>query len=398
MAADGWYSWHTGKVIGPVAADELRRLAATGVILPDDLLWPETGDPREAVEVQAALDFTKLPPRTKAPSWLSDVQQALQPRAPRTNVIPDWVADVETAGASSPATMSAPMAVRVAPRVAGTEPPPVLAQQVLTPARALGPARLTLGGMSSVGQARARNEDRFVGQHWLWNDGAETHEAGLLVVADGMGGYQGGDEASALTVRIMLAQVGVMIVKAMGGDAPNGAALAAAVEQAIHEANRVVLQKATTEERYKGMGATAAVALIWDGRAYFGHVGDCRVYLYRANALKQLTEDQTIVARMVALGQLTAEEAEAHDARNEVTQAIGKRPTVEPSRAEEPLARGDLLLLACDGLAAHVDHATLQSVLAQNFLSPQHLATQLVDLADARGGSDNCTVVVAALG
>jgi protein phosphatase len=98
---------------------------------------------------------------------------------------------------------------------------------------------------------------------------------------------------------------------------------------------------------------------------------------------------------MVALGQLTPAEAAQHEARNEITQGIGKRPTIEPSRAEQPLARGDFLVLACDGLAAHLDHATIQSVLAQEALPPQHLATQLVTLADAGGGTDNCTVVVA---
>src|SRR6202035_2373053 len=132
-------------------------------------------------------------------------------------------------------------------------------------------------------------------------------------------------------------------------------------------------------------GATAAVVVVWNGRAYVGHVGDCRVYLHHGSELKQLTEDQTLVARVVAQGQLTAEEAAQHEARNEVTQAIGKRSTIEPSRAEQPLARGDYLLVACDGLAAHVESATLQSVLSRPPVPPHHLASHFVNLADEGG-------------
>ena len=143
------------------------------------------------------------------------------------------------------------------------------------------------------------------------------------------------------------------------------------------------------------MGATAAVVVIWNGRAYLGHVGDCRVYLHRGGELKQLTKDQTLVAKMVALGQLTREEAAEHESRNEVTQAIGKRPTIEPSRANLKLERGDYLVVACDGLAAHVECSTIQQVLSRPTVPPQHLAAQLVQMADDGGGTDNCTVIVA---
>src|SRR5205807_2487552 len=119
----------------------------------------------------------------------------------------------------------------------------------------------------------------------------------------------------------------------------------------------------STDERFKGMGATAALVVIWDGHAYLGHAGDCRVYLYRSGSLNQLTEDQTLVSRMVALGQLSAEEAAQHEKRNEVTQAIGKRPSIEPSRSEVGLLPGDYVVVACDGLAAHVDHPMLQKAL-----------------------------------
>src|SRR5262249_53537887 len=111
--------------------------------------------------------------------------------------------------------------------------------------------------------------------------------------------------------------------------------------------------------------------------------------------LKQLTEDQTLVGRMVALGKLTPEEAAVHEARSEVLQAVGKRATIEPSRAEQVLARGDYLVAACDGLAAHVETATIRQVRDWPAVPPQHLASQFVTMADEGGGSDNCTVLVA---
>src|SRR5207253_2442146 len=100
------------------------------------------------------------------------------------------------------------------------------------------------------------------------------------------------------------------------------------------------------ESRWKDMAATAAVVILFGGRAYFSHVGDCRVYLHRHNELKQLTEDQVVEARPFAGGKMTAEKA----TRNEVVQALGKRPTITPSRANRELERGDYLLVASDGL------------------------------------------------
>ena len=100
------------------------------------------------------------------------------------------------------------------------------------------------------------------------------------------------------------------------------------------------------------------------------------------------------MAKMVALGKLTPEQAATHEARNEVTQAIGKRPAIEPSRGEQALQRGDFLLVACDGLAAYVENQTIQQALSRPAVPVQHPATLLVNMADAGGGTDNCTVVI----
>ena len=142
------------------------------------------------------------------------------------------------------------------------------------------------------------------------------------------------------------------------------------------------------------MGATAAVVLAGGDRAFVGHVGDCRVYHQRGDRRTRGTGDQTLVERMVELGQLSPQEAANHPARNEVAQAVGRRAQVEPGRAALTLSRGDWLVVACDGLAAHVSDPALRAAVNES-LQAADLADHLVALADRGGGSDNCTVIAA---
>jgi protein phosphatase len=253
------------------------------------------------------------------------------------------------------------------------------------------------GGFSSPGRVRERNEDRFVIQQWTWNDDKATHQATLLVVADGMGGHHGGDLAASLAVRTIATQMASLYDRALAGMAPGDTAIGDAIDKALREANRVVYQQSQSEARCKGMGATAAVALIWDDKVSYAHLGDCRVYLHRRGKLQQLTQDQTLVARMVAMGTLTPQEAAEHPNRNEVTQALGPRTAIEPSRAIQTLECGDRLMVACDGLGTDVAHEALQKVMNRDTLSAGQVAVTLVGLADEAGGNDNCTVLVAQL-
>jgi serine/threonine protein phosphatase PrpC len=142
------------------------------------------------------------------------------------------------------------------------------------------------------------------------------------------------------------------------------------------------------------MGSTAVALVIWDGKAVIRLVGDCRVYHWRAGKLTQVTRDQTLVARMVELGQLTPEEAVNHPRRNEVAQAVGKYALIEPGRYEQVLKSGDWLIVSSDGLSAHVNDRTLEEAVAKAGSSAAELADHLVESANRGGGSDNCTVVV----
>jgi protein phosphatase len=264
-----------------------------------------------------------------------------------------------------------------------------------------------------------------------------------VVVTDGMGGYEAGDLASGIAIRnigaclmplvnfalisqfpdvettapasnaakpggqeySLLSGLQSLFGNKSGGEAPAGtrnagnasfdtspAGIARSIEEAIAEANRIVYSKAQADSKCKGMGATAAVVIIWEGQVLIGNVGDCRVYHSRMQRLTQLTKDQTLVARMIELGQLTPKEALSHPSRNEVAQAVGRRTIIEPGRCELQLARKDWLLVACDGLHTHVDDKMIQDAINQATSAAQ-LANQLVNLANQNGGSDNTTVV-----
>jgi protein phosphatase len=391
--ADRWFYSHGGQVQGPVTAADLRRLLASSQLSADADVWEETpaGQPPagvcRAADVAAApqpmlppLHPLPLPPAPPppppAPEWLGDVARAEEAESQEGEAELDWLADVEIPpGGTGLDGGHAP---------AG---PPV----------AVGPCRVALGGATSRGCVRERNEDRFLVQQLAWSDGDEAHELALLVVCDGMGGHQAGDKASSLAVRTMAGTLAPALAGILQGPSPEAGAavLTRHLERAFQDAHTAVLRRADSDAACKGMGSTGAAAILWDNQAFLAHIGDCRVYHQRGDRLTQVTRDQTLVARMVEMGQLSEAEAATHPARNEVTQALGKRGKVEPSRHALKLERGDRLILACDGLAAHVDEATLRETAAGWTGSAAGLARRLVDLANEGGGSDNCTVLVA---
>jgi protein phosphatase len=255
--------------------------------------------------------------------------------------------------------------------------------------------RLDIGSATSSGRIRDRNEDSFLVQHLVWSNLDERHEIALLALADGMGGYEAGHRASGMVIRTVGSVLTPLLGAALSGLNTSTALSKSAetIDRALREANAAILGQAKSDPGCKGMGATAEVVLIWDGRAQIGHVGDCRVYHHRDGRLTQVTRDQTLVARMVELGTLTPREALRHPSRNEVSQAVGKQPALEPARYEVQFAPGDWLIAACDGLHAHLDGDALQAELNQPAASAAQRARPLVERTNQLGGSDNCTVL-----
>jgi serine/threonine protein phosphatase PrpC len=253
---------------------------------------------------------------------------------------------------------------------------------------------LDVGVATSPGSIRPRNEDSYFVQQLRWSNLDQRRDVALVVVADGLGGHEAGDRASGLTIRTIGASLAPLFAEALSDPQADLTAprLTEAMRRALQDANRAVHAEAQKRPEWRGMGATVAAVLVADGQAVIGHVGDCRVYHASAERLRQVTCDQTLVARMVELGQLSEEEARAHPSRNEVTHAIGRHPDLAPAFHEVKLATGDWLLAASDGLHAHLSRRELQGVLDQSPVFAIALANHLVRLADQGGGSDNCTV------
>jgi protein phosphatase len=260
---------------------------------------------------------------------------------------------------------------------------------------ATGVCRLDTGGASSVGMVRKRNEDSFLIQQLSWANLDQRNEVVLAVVSDGLGGHEAGDRASHMTIQALGAGLSSILAGALSGQTKDNSpsTLAPAVETALKVANQQVFRRSQSDASCRGMGATVSMVLVWNGQVVIGHVGDTRVYVVRGGKASQLTRDQTFVEKMVQMGQLTPAQAAVHPARNEVAQAIGRQPDVEPAVSQFKMVRGDWLIIACDGLHAHVDLALMERITKDCPASATILAHKLVDMANERGGSDNCTVV-----
>ncbi len=238
--------------------------------------------------------------------------------------------------------------------------------------------RLRGGGEMKVGMATHVGKVREINEDCIGRKGT------LLVLADGMGGHQAGEVASALVVERVLA------LEAEGPDFKE------ALASVIQEANHVLLKYAGEHEECTGMGTTVAVVKVENGRICVAHVGDSRVYLWRQGVLTQLTEDHTLVAELVRNGGITEEQARNHPQRHILTRALGTPMEVKVEYAEYAIAPGDRVLLCSDGLTVMLSHEEIAALLSAE-LSPQEIAEQMVQTANEKGGIDNISVIVAFL-
>lgn len=220
------------------------------------------------------------------------------------------------------------------------------------------------------GMVRDNNEDSV----FPTSSGDSTNSA-LIIVADGMGGHIAGEVASRIAVNA-----------AASSEVPPGDRVAAG--------NRAIREEVAREPSLEGMGTTMTLLSIVDGTATIGHVGDSRAYLLRGGELKQLTEDHTVAAELVAMGQLSPEGAASHPQRHMLTRTLGLTRFVNVDEIEIEILDGDRILLCSDGLTEMVDDGTIAATLADG--APDEVAWELVELANRAGGVDNITVVVVA--
>jgi protein phosphatase len=255
--------------------------------------------------------------------------------------------------------------------------------------------RVRYAARSDQGQVRGHNEDTCKAET-LVSSGGQT--ATMLLVADGMGGMQAGERASRLASE---AAHHMLSTRAPQPQPTNDEDWHDVLRQAVLAANKRIYDQAQSTPAYSGMGTTLTLLVIAGSRAHLAHVGDSRTYLFNANGVTedgaksmQMTSDHSLVARLVDIGQLTPEEARVHPQRNVIYRALGHHPTVEVDTFSQPISPGDRLLLCSDGLTVHLDDATLERmVLAYN--QPEHICQRLIDHANALGGLDNISVVLA---
>jgi protein phosphatase len=231
--------------------------------------------------------------------------------------------------------------------------------------------------LTDVGRVRQNNEDAI----------EEDRERGLVVLADGMGGYQAGEVASRLAVSTILDAM------RKGGDRRPRTA-AAALRDAVEQANRVILDAAGNHPQYSGMGTTVVACLADGERFVIAWVGDSRLYRLRGGALMQLTRDHSLVQELVDHGHYTLEQAQQLMSKNIVTRALGVEAQVQVDVVETDGQKGDLLLLCSDGLSDMLDDASLRTILKRTADDPDTTARALIDQANARGGKDNISVIL----
>lgn len=244
--------------------------------------------------------------------------------------------------------------------------------------------------ISDIGLTRPINEDRF----------HVDLDQGLYVVCDGMGGRAGGDLASQLTIEAIRAHYArdtgsdeqALTGRYDQGFLPQTNRLASAVRHANH----VVHREAQSRPDYRGMGTTVVAALMQRRVLSIAHVGDSRLYLIRGDHIAPLTSDHSLVAEQVRTGVLTEEQAQRSSQKHVLTRAVGIGPTVDVELGEVPLKTHDVLLLCSDGLTRGIAPLELLRTVRETPDVPSASA-RLIELANARGGEDNTTVVLVAV-
>lgn len=243
---------------------------------------------------------------------------------------------------------------------------------------------LDIAAETDPGLIRNLNEDSI----------ATSARLGLLVLADGMGGYKAGNVASALATKSIVEVVDEGLKKNAGAD------LAALIRKAIKGANRLIFlesqglsQRGTGQEQV--MGSTVALLLLRDGQVTIAHVGDSRIYRLRNGRLELLTHDHSLLQEQIDLGMVSAKDAEASHNRHLVTRGLGLQADVNVTLGGGAAQVGDIYLLCSDGLNDMVDDADIELVLRSLQANLPLAARQLVMIANDNGGEDNISVILA---
>jgi serine/threonine protein phosphatase PrpC len=252
-----------------------------------------------------------------------------------------------------------------------------------------GHIRVRAGVLTDVGMVRELNEDSVMAVEYMRDSLIEPSQNFLYVVADGMGGAEAGEMASAIAVGTIRDYVETALKDSKAPD------VGQVLRDALEAANSRILEYQAEHPESRGMGSTGVSILVSPPEAAVAWVGDSRGYFYDGAGLRQLTRDHSLVQRLIEIGQITPEEARHHEHKNVITRSLGARPN-GPAGAESVslrLKRGDRLMLCSDGLTAHVEDKEIGEILRRQS-DPYEAARELVVAANAGGGTDNVSVIV----
>ncbi|MBV8771083.1 MAG: Stp1/IreP family PP2C-type Ser/Thr phosphatase [Deltaproteobacteria bacterium] len=253
--------------------------------------------------------------------------------------------------------------------------------------------RLRADAFTDVGRIREHNEDSVLALEYESQSLIHPEQIILYVVADGMGGAEAGEVASAIAVQ----RIRNYVEEKLGGS--ESINVGAILLEALEQANSSIIEYQAAHPEARSMGSTAVAALVRPPEAAIAWVGDSRAYIYDGHLLRQVTKDHSLVQRLIEIGQISPEQARHHEHKNVITRSLGARPT-GPAGAESVslrLKRGDRLLLCSDGLTTHVEDRQIAEILHRHS-DPTAAALELVVAANAGGGTDNISVVVTIAG
>jgi serine/threonine protein phosphatase PrpC len=248
--------------------------------------------------------------------------------------------------------------------------------------------KLKFAELTNTGMVREHNEDAI----------GSNVDMGLMVLADGMGGYNAGEVASGIAVQTItdLAAEGATREQRHDVDPHTGLMRQTIVlRDAVARANKIIFQTAQSQTHCEGMGTTLVAAMFYDNRISIAHVGDSRAYRLRDERFEQLTMDHSLLQELVDRGFYSEEEAQRSTNRNYVTRALGVEPTVEVEVQEYEVLPGDIYLLCSDGLPDMVEDEDIHLTISTFNASLDVVGEQLVQLANEHGGRDNVSVMLA---
>ena len=248
--------------------------------------------------------------------------------------------------------------------------------------------KIDFAELTDTGRVREHNEDAI----------GSVPNIGLMVLADGMGGYNAGEVASGMAVQIVTELASEAAAREELDDIdPHSGLMRQSIilRDAIYRSNKIIFQTAQSQTHCEGMGTTIVACMFYDNKVSVAHVGDSRAYRSRGGQFEQVTLDHSLLQELVDRGFYSQEEAQRSTNRNYVTRALGVEPTVEVEVHEHDVLPDDIYLLCSDGLPDMVEDDDIHLTISTFNASLDVVGQQLIDLANDHGGRDNVSVMLA---